>query len=129
MKRNRLIYGTMIALVILAGLMSRTIDGHLPNWVNAVLGDALWAVMIYLMTAFLLKNWHVWKVAIVSLGFCYAIELSQLYQADWILALRSTTLGGLMLGHAFLWSDILAYTIGVCLAAICEKTCFGTKTG
>ena len=33
-----------------------------------------------------------------ALLFSYAIEFSQLYQAEWINALRHTALGGLVLG-------------------------------
>ena len=45
--------------------------------------------------------------------FCYGIEVSQLYHAEWIDSIRATTLGGLVLGYGFLWSDLVAYTIGV----------------
>ena len=55
-----------------------------------------------------------------SLLFCYFIEVSQLYQAGWINNLRNTTIGGLILGHGFLWSDILAYSFGVTIATIIE---------
>ncbi|WP_373330910.1 ribosomal maturation YjgA family protein [Salmonirosea aquatica] len=46
---------------------------------------------------------------------CYCIELSQLYQADWINTLRSTRLGGLVLGFGFLWSDLVCYFVGTLL--------------
>lgn len=59
-------------------------------------------------------------VFLISLLFCYFIEVSQLYQASWINNLRNTTIGGLILGHGFLWSDILAYTFGVTIATIFE---------
>ena len=34
------------------------------------------------------------RVAILALLTSYGVELSQLYQAPWIVGLRSTTLGG-----------------------------------
>jgi hypothetical protein len=43
----------------------------------------------------------------------YAVELSQLYQAPWINAIRGTTLGHLVLGSTFAWQDLVAYTFGV----------------
>ena len=58
--------------------------------------------------------------AILSLSFCFLIECSQLYHAPWIDAIRSSTLGGLILGWQFVWSDIFAYTLGVCAAALLE---------
>ena len=44
--------------------------------------------------------------------FCYGIEASQLYHAEWIDSIRATTLGT-RVGIRFLWSDVVAYTIGV----------------
>ena len=52
---------------------------------------------------------------VLALVFSYLIEISQLYHAPWIDAIRSTALGGLVLGFGFLWSDILCYTVGVLL--------------
>ncbi|MDJ1631891.1 DUF2809 domain-containing protein [Bacillus velezensis] len=40
--------------------------------------------------------------------------MHQLYHAPWIDAIRSDTLGGLILGWQFVWSDIFAYTLRVC---------------
>ena len=56
-----------------------------------------------------------WAIATTEL-----IELSQLYQADWILRVRATRLGGLLLGHAFLWSDVLAVFVGAVMAAVVD---------
>ncbi len=41
------------------------------------------------------------------------VELSQLYHAPWIDSIRQTTLGGLILGFGFLWSDLACYALGV----------------
>ncbi len=41
------------------------------------------------------------KLAFISLMFCYGIEASQLYHAEWIDSMRATTLGGLVLGYGF----------------------------
>ena len=47
------------------------------------------------------------------LGVPYlTIELSQLYQAPGLNRIRLTTLGGLLLGYIFLWSDLLCYGLG-----------------
>lgn len=61
------------------------------------------------------------KVAcVLALVFSYLIEISQLYHAPWIDAIRATALGGLVLGFCFLWSDILCYTVGVLLGIIVD---------
>jgi len=112
-KRNRLLYMIMAFVVICLGLLSRKMTDHLPDLANLVLGDALWALMIYLLFGMVFRNWPVKKVAVIGLAFCFVIELSQLYHDRWIDGIRSTTLGGLVLGFGFLWSDLVAYSIGI----------------
>ena len=111
--RNRIVYLISVAIVMGLGLSSRKYAGYLPEWINTYLGDALWAVMIYLFTAVLLHDRKLLQIALASLLFCYLIEISQLYHAPWIDAIRNTRLGGLVLGFGFLWTDIIAYTMGI----------------
>ncbi|MGR5910200.1 ribosomal maturation YjgA family protein [Bacillus pacificus] len=113
MKRNRLLYATFTILVIILGLSSRKFAFALPALLNNYLGDALWALMIFIGFGFLFPKIEMKKLALISLMFCYGIEVSQLYHAEWIDSIRATTLGGLVLGYGFLWSDLVAYTIGV----------------
>ena len=49
---------------------------------------------------------------------CFGIEFSQLLSYEWLMQLRSTRMGALVLGQGFLWSDIVAYTAGVLLFGI-----------
>ncbi|WP_142950861.1 ribosomal maturation YjgA family protein, partial [Bacillus toyonensis] len=84
------------------------------------LGDALWALMIFVGFGFLFPKIETKKLAFMSLIFCYGIEISQLYHAPWIDNIRATTIGGLVLGYGFLWSDVVAYTIGVGVGMLCE---------
>ncbi|MCW1239559.1 ribosomal maturation YjgA family protein [Bacillus pretiosus] len=112
-KRNRLLYALFTIVIIILGLSSRKLAFALPHLLNAYLGDALWALMIFTGFGFLFPKIDTKKVAFISLLFCYGIEVSQLYHAEWIDSIRATTLGGLVLGYGFLWSDIVAYTIGV----------------
>ena len=112
-KRNRLLYAMFTILVIILGLSSRKFAFALPALLNDYLGDALWALMIFIGFGFLFPKIEMKKLAFVSVMFCYGIEVSQLYHAEWIDSIRATTLGGLVLGYGFLWSDLVAYTIGV----------------
>ncbi|MBE7117617.1 DUF2809 domain-containing protein [Bacillus paranthracis] len=112
-KRNRLLYAMFTILVIILGLSSRKFAFALPALLNDYLGDALWALMIFIGFGFLFPKIEMKRLAFVSLMFCYGIEVSQLYHAEWIDSIRATTLGGLVLGYGFLWSDLVAYTIGV----------------
>ncbi|MDZ5609426.1 DUF2809 domain-containing protein [Bacillus pseudomycoides] len=119
-KRNRVLYAVLTILVIIVGLGSRKFAYALPTLLNDYLGDALWALMIFIGFGFLFHKMETKKVALLSLLFCYGIEMSQLYHAEWIDNIRATTLGGLVLGYGFLWSDLLAYTIGVSIGMLCE---------
>ncbi|AXO93448.1 hypothetical protein MCCC1A01412_17115 [Bacillus anthracis] len=119
-KRNRLLYAIFTIIVIILGLSSRKFAFALPELLNDYLGDALWALMIFIGSGFLFPKIETKKLAFISLIFCYGIEMSQLYHAEWIDNIRATTLGGLVLGYGFLWSDLVAYTIGVGVGLIFE---------
>jgi hypothetical protein len=111
----RIIYGCLIVVTIIAGLLSR----HFA-FIPLFTGDILWALMVYFIVRFLFVNRPVKFIVITSLLFCYLIEFSQLYKASWINALRHTLFGRLVLGEGFLWSDLLCYTVGVALGILIE---------
>ncbi|PFN18139.1 DUF2809 domain-containing protein [Bacillus cereus] len=119
-KRNRVVYALFTIVVIILGLSSRKFAFALPHLLNDYLGDALWALMIFTGFGFLFPKTETKKLVFISLMFCYGIEASQLYHAEWIDSIRATTLGGLVLGYGFLWSDVVAYTIGVGVGILCE---------
>ena len=108
--RNRLHSFLLIIGTIGLGLASRS--SFTPALVYPYLGDVLYALMIYFILGFLLPKASSFKVAALCLLVCYSIELSQLYQAEWINEIRSTRLGGLALGFGFLWSDLVCYLVG-----------------
>ena len=56
----------------------------------------------------------------LALAFSVAVELSQLYHAPWIDSIRQTTLGGLILGFDFVWSDLVCYALGVGLGVLVD---------
>ena len=119
-KRNRLLYGVMILIVIVLGLFSRKMAYAIPDFLNTYLGDALWALMIYILFGFIFRDMKIKTVALIGVSFCYFIELTQLYHANWIDIIRKTILGGLVLGYGFLWSDLLAYAIGIGVGVIID---------
>ena len=116
----RFYYLALWILIVVLGLGSRTYSDYLPLWVATYAGDTLWAAMVYWGISFLFPFTHLLRRATIALLFSYCIEVSQLYQADWINVIRGTTLGALVLGHGFLWSDMVCYTIGVGLAVLID---------
>ncbi|AKI91657.1 MULTISPECIES: DUF2809 domain-containing protein [Bacillus] len=127
MKRNRWIYVVFTILIIGLGLGSRAFSSVLPDTLNTYLGDSLWAAMIFTGCGFLFRKLKTMITGIISLSFCFVIEFSQLYHAEWIDQIRDTSLGGLVLGYGFLWSDIEAYTIGIAACAAIELLVLGIK--
>lgn len=113
MNRSRLAYAVLSLGTIAIGLASRQFQAALPAWVGAYAGDALWALLVFWLVGVGRPRWGRWQVAAVALGFAFLIEASQLYQAPWLNALRTTTPGHLVLGQGFRWSDLLCYTLGV----------------
>lgn len=103
--------------VIFLGLASRKYGLYLPLFLAENAGDALWAMMVYFGFRFLLARKNVQISILLSLLFCFVIEFSQLYQAEWINQIRSTWLGALVLGKGFLTADLIRYTVGILIAA------------
>jgi glycopeptide antibiotics resistance protein len=112
-KHNTLLYMLIVFIVIFLGLLSRRITEYIPDIIDLFLGDSLWALMVYFIIRTLFKNSTAKKVALIALLFCFTIEISQLYHGDWIEVIRGTTLGGLILGYGFLWTDLVAYLLGI----------------
>jgi len=119
-KRNRILYFFLIILVIFLGLASRRYSSDLPAWAATNAGDVLWALMVFLGFGFVFKSSSTLKAAVLAITFSYAIEISQLYHAPWINAVRHNPLGGLILGYGFLWSDLLCYLIGIVIGVLIE---------
>jgi len=122
--RSRPLYAALVLAVIASGLASRRFPFLLPATLGKYPGDALWALMVMLLIGFARPRWPVAKAAAAALAISFAVEFSQLYQADWINAIRRTTLGHLVLGSGFHALDLLAYTLGVAVGATAEMLLF-----
>jgi len=115
--RNRIIYGIAIVVTMLIGLFSRSGLVPMPRFVVLYVGDGIWALLVFWIACFFKPTWPLKYRVAAALAFAYAIEFSQLYQADWINQIRQMRLGGLVLGFSFLPSDLVAYTIGIATGA------------
>ena len=60
-------------------------------------------------------------MAILTLLFTYAVEISELFESYWPEILRSTRLGRLIMGYGFQWTDIAAYTVGVTVGLVVDR--------
>lgn len=101
-------YTSAVIALIALGLLSRRING-IPD----ACGDALWAMMVFCCWRIMLVRRPLKTVVVVALITSFLVEFSQILSFDWLVRLRSTFLGHMLLGQGFLWIDLLAYTIGI----------------
>jgi hypothetical protein len=119
--RARLPYVVLAVATIAVGLVVHLRGRALPPDVRDVLGDALWAAMVAWWAGAAAPAVRLrWRAA-AAVAACYAVELSQLYHAPGLDALRRTTAGHLVLGSGFDPRDLAAYTAGVLAAALLER--------
>ena len=105
---KRIFYIIAIALLIVLGLSSRKV-AFLPDET----GDGLWAMALFCFLRFIFFNSKLKDIAIVTLILSFLVEFSQLIRWEWLVAIRSTFIGHMLLGQGFVWWDLLAYSIGV----------------
>jgi hypothetical protein len=120
--RSRPLLALAIIGTIALGLASRRYPAFVPSFLGKYPGDGLWAMVVCWGIGWLRPSLRVSRVAVLALAVSYADEFSQLYQAHWINDVRSTTLGHLLLGSVFSWSDLLAYTFGVAISALLDRS-------
>ncbi len=120
-KRRRRVYLLAIAVLFLFGLPSRLVPQFLPAFYVNYIGDGLWAMAIFFMLGVVFPAASTLRLVIATLAITYAIEFSELYQADWINDLRSIKIIGLILGYTFLWTDLVMYTLGIAVGALLER--------
>ncbi|MCI5146672.1 MAG: DUF2809 domain-containing protein [Candidatus Electrothrix sp. AR3] len=125
-QRNLQIYLPLIGCIIAIGLPARIIPQVLPNWYILYFGDFLWAMLVFFLSAlfFSLITKYTFFLALI---FSYLVEMSQLFHPAWLDALRSIRLLGFVFGFGFLWSDLLAYTLGISLAAGIDQLILNKK--
>ena len=94
---------------IAAGLL---VHARMPGVAGDVLGDALYAVLIYLLGVALLPRVSRRILAALALLFCFSIELLQLTDVPAI-ATRAFPPAALVLGSGFDQRDLLVYLAAV----------------
>jgi len=119
--RKRTDYLIVMTLVIIIGLPTRLIPQHMPDFMVTYGGDTLWALMIFMIFALIFPKRPTPHIALFALAIAWGIEFSQLYQADWINDFRATRIGGLLLGHGFLMSDIIVYLLGIGIGVLIDN--------
>jgi Protein of unknown function (DUF2809) len=111
----------LIALTIPLGLASRMSSVPMPSVVRDFGGDVLSATCIFFGVGFVLNRYRLATCAAVAFGICVLIELQQLLRFPWLVRLREETPLDILLGHGFLWSDLVCYAVGVGLGVAVSR--------
>jgi len=117
MRRRRLL---LAAATIVLGLGTRPLKRHYET-LGSALGDALWALMVFLLLGALFPKLPLKWLALWALVIAFLVETSQLWHTPWLDTLRHTTLGALAIGGSFSVEDLLCYTVGVAFGLLLEN--------
>jgi hypothetical protein len=107
------------ALLVVAafGFAMKFYPGPGRWWVNDW-GPASVAYEVFFMLLVFLVVPRRGAVTPIAVGVCVTtcvLEFLQLWQPPWLQAIRSTFLGGALLGDTFSWYDLPAYVVGCVL--------------
>lgn len=116
-RRHRLHCAGAAAAIVVVGLIVHRVDLGLHPVVRDMLGDALWAAMIYCWLGALMPRARWSARTLLALAICGGVEASQLYRSPWLDSVRATWPGHLLLGSGYDSRDLLAYFLGVVVAA------------
>lgn len=89
--------------------------------VRDMVGDTLWAAMVFYWLGMLLPAARLRTRLALALSICAGVEASQLYHQPGLDALRATRVGHLFLGSGFDARDVLFYAAGGAIAAVLER--------
>ncbi len=113
---RRIVYGCCFIFFTWLALATRSHRQFFHPLLVEYGGDTIWAGMFLFFLRMIFLDTALWKLALINYALGVADECSQLYRAPWANDIRSSTVGHLLFGAGFLWSDILCYAIGTLLA-------------
>jgi hypothetical protein len=116
-RRRERVAGCLVATIAL-GLLSRC--WPLPGLLAEYTGDALYATAVFFALAALWPAASGARLAAAAWSCAALVEVSQLASWPWLVALRSTRAGALVLGQGFQWADLLAYAAGAAFAWVAD---------
>jgi len=82
--RRLAIYGGLMVVTLVLGLMLRFAPLGLPAFVVKYAGSTMWALMIYWVLAFGLRRWGPGRVMVLAGVIATAVEFLKLYRVGWL---------------------------------------------
>lgn len=113
----------MLALIVIACGVTLRLAGYqagLPYFLVKYGGSLLWGMMVFWLIGSVLNRYRIMNVVYVAILVAVITEFTRLYHTPWLDAFRLTLAGALILGRIFSWANILAYVLGIGLAALIE---------
>jgi hypothetical protein len=120
-ERSRPVYAMLAVLVIASGVLWRSGLLPLSGFQRKYGGVALWALVVFLGVACVLRRSSIARVGLTALCIAWAIEGLQLYHAKWIDGIRATSVGHMVLGSTFNAPDLVAYALGIAIGVVAES--------
>jgi hypothetical protein len=115
MLRRRLVFLLAAIVLVPIGIVVRRADEIPGNWPSSFLYE--WFLMLLVLTIRPHRSF-VWPTAAIVAGTTILLEFAQLWQPDWLMAIRGTWLGRMALGTTFTWQDLPPYPIACAVGAM-----------
>lgn len=109
-------FAAAAGLTVVIGLWSRQLPG-----VPGSVGDLLWSTMVFFLVCAGWPRAGRCRSGAVALTISWVVELTQLFHPLWLDRIRGTTVGHLVLGSTFVWTDLLAYAAGVATGIVISR--------
>jgi hypothetical protein len=93
----------------------------MPQFCLLYAGDILWGAMFFVLYGCCFAATRARRVWVWAAATTVLIEVSQLWRPSWLVAIRATTAGKLLLGDTFLWSDLGCVVLGATVAALVDE--------
>jgi hypothetical protein len=116
--RVRASYIALAIVTIAVGLAVHWHGASLGPVLRDILGDALWAAMMFWFVSALIPGVGLVARGVVVLCICFAVEAGQRIDSPGLDALRNSTIGHLVLGSGFDPRDFVSYSVGVLAAML-----------
>lgn len=119
----------LLLITIPLGLAVRLLPLGLPWFLYKYLGSILWAIALYWFLAAFLPRLRPAALAALSIAIGTSLEFSRLVPIAPVDAFRSTFAGKILLGRYFSVRNIVAYVLGIALAAALDHFLIAHRRG
>ena len=88
-------------------------------------GDAAWTMAACGGFRAILPGRSSVVISAAGLAASFLVEASQTVSVEWLDDFRETRIGALLLGRSFLWSDLVAYSVGATISWVLDRIALG----